>query len=238
MEFEDGHKEWIATDESWLSGFGAIVENGLFTGETYDASQALPGWDTPAFDGKGLEPAVLAGEVGELRPQTHPPVVEQERFKAKVIRRIPEENAWIYDFGTNIAGICELKIPRGLPVGTQIRMEFTEELLPDGNLDKETLRAARDTQDVYIVGKENLEIWKPRLTYHGFRFAKITGLNTIPDEDTLVAIAFYNDVKNRSFFRCGDPLVNQLQENIVRTERTIFTIWLRTAPSGMSVWAG
>ena len=219
LEYADGRKELISTDESWLAGFGAVTRNGLFIGETYDATAALPLWDTPAFDGAGLSPAILAeGEVGELCPQTHPPVVEQKRYTAKVIRYLAEQNAYIYDFGTNIAGVCELRIPEGLPVGTEITLEFTEEILPDGDLDRETLRGAKRTKDVYIVGEQNLTSWIPRLTYHGFRYAKISGLPTLPDESTLIAILFCNDVKNRSFFRCGDPLINQLQENIVQTE--------------------
>lgn len=219
LEFADGCKELIATDESWLAGYGAVTRNGIFIGETYDATAALSGWNTPDFDGAGLSPAVLAtAKVGPLRPQTHPPVVEQERLKATVIRRLSGENAYVYDFGKNIAGVCELKIPEGLPVGTEITLEFTEEILPNGDIDKETLRGAKHTKDVYIVGESNLDTWIPRLTYHGFRFAKLSGLPTLPDEDTVVAVMFCNDVKNRSFFRCGDPLINQLQQNIVQTE--------------------
>ena len=219
LEFADGRKERICTDETWLAGFGATTRNGIFIGETYDATAALVGWGTPDFDGSGLSSAVVSTEsVGELYPQTHPPVTEQARLKAKIIRRLHGENAYIYDFGINIAGVCELKIPKGLPVGTEITLEFTEEILPGGDLDRETLRGAKYTKDVYIVGESNLDTWTPRLTYHGFRYAKVSGLLALPDEDTLVAISFSNDVKNRSFFRCGDPLVNQLQECVVQTE--------------------
>jgi len=239
LEFADGHKELIATDESWLSGYGAVTRNGIFIGETYDATAALAGWDTPDFDGAGLSPAVLAtAKVGPLRPQTHPPVVEQDRLKAAVIRRLPGENAYIYDFGKNIAGVCALKIPEGLPVGTEITLEFTEEILPNGDIDKETLRGAKHTKDVYIVGEHNLDTWIPRLTYHGFRFAKLSGLPTLPDENTVVAVMFCNDVKNRSFFRCGDPLINQLQQNIVQTEMNNLHHIAPTALSATSAWDG
>jgi len=215
--FADGSRQVIASDESWLGGFGAIVSNSLFDGEMYDAGCALPGWDTPGFDGAGLTPVVEAkGRVGQLLPQTLPPVVEQKRLKAQVIRRL-EDGAFVYDFGQNIAGLGCLTIPKGLRPGTRITVEFAEEILPSGDLDKETLRRAKVT-DVFIAGEENPETWMPRLTYHGFRFAKISGLDFPADENTLVAVVFCNDIKNNSFFRCGDPLINQLQENIVRTE--------------------
>ena len=215
--FADGSKKIVATDESWLSGYGPVVMNSLFNGETYDANLAIPLWDTPEFDGAGLEPSVISEcKLGELKPQTWPAVTEQARHKARVIRRDPD-GSYIYDFGLNIAGIECFKIPEDITAGTKITLEFSEELLPNGDLDKETLRVAQAT-DVFIAGENNPKVWIPRLTYHGFRYAKISGLECGADEDTLVAIEFFNDIKNRSFFRCGDPMVNEIQNIIVRTE--------------------
>lgn len=217
LDFADGTRRVIATDESWLAGFGAITENSLFNGETYNATLDMPLWDTPEFDGAGLEKAVKSVEkVGELKPQTLPPVSEQYRLKARVIRRIADGGC-VFDFGANIAGIGCFTIPKGIAPNTRITIEYAEEILPNGDLDKETLRAAKAT-DVFIAGEKNPESWTPRLTYHGFRYAKISGLDVIPTEDTLVAIAFFNDIKNGSFFKCGDALVNNIQDIIVRTE--------------------
>ena len=217
LEYADGSREIIPTGEDWLAGYGAITNNSLFNGECYDAKKALPLWDTPDFNGEGLAPAILSPyRAGELYPQTHPPVTEQERLRAKVIRR-QADGSYIYDFGLNIAGVCQLTLPKGLPADTKICIEHAEEILPNGDLDKETLRGV-GAADTFITGETYPETWIPRLTYHGFRFAKISGLPVAPNEETLVAIAFCNDIKNRSFFRCGDPLINQLQENIIRTE--------------------
>lgn len=216
LTYADGSTETVATDETWRCGFGAITENHLFDGETYDGTKAVSGWDRPGFSEQGFTAAILAENLGELLPQTIQPVTAQKRLTAKLIRRFGE-NSYIYDFGTNIAGVCELKLPENMPVGTTITVEYTEEILPNGDIDRETLRKAKQT-DTYIAGEENPKTWNPVFTYHGFRYAKITGYPAIPDESTLIAIAYHNDVRNGSYFRCGSAVVNQIQENIVQTE--------------------
>ena len=209
--------EIIPTDERWLAGYGAVTYCHLFHGETYDAEAAFKGWDTSEYNGEGLSSAVCVGgeDLGVLMPQTHQPVTEQRRIAAKNIYR-QGEDSYILDFGENIAGVGCLKIPENIKVGTKIVIEYDEELF-EGDLGKETLRGVRAT-DTYIAGKTNIREWIPRFCYHGFRYAKISGLGKYPDADTLTAIVFFNDIKNSSFFRCGSALVNQLHENIVRTE--------------------
>ncbi len=209
--------EIIPTDESWLAGYGAVTYNHLFHGETYDAGAALPYWDTDEYMGEGLLSAVPfdGKDLGRLVPQTLPPVTEQRRLYAQNIYR-KGEDSYILDFGENVAGIGCLRIPEDVKAGTKIVIEYDEELF-EGDLGKETLRKVRAT-DTYIAGEKNLSEWIPKFCYHGFRYAKISGLGKRPDIDTLTAIVFCNDIKSTSFFKCGSALVTQLHENIVRTE--------------------
>lgn len=216
LTYADGRYEIIGTDESWRSGYGAIVKNSIFDGEVWDMRKALPGWDSPDFCDGELQPSRLAeGCVGELIPQTHEPVSERERLSPRTVHRAAD-GGYVLDFGVNIAGIGCLEIPVGIAEGTEITLEFAEEILPNGDLDKETLRRAKAV-DTFIAGKENPTLWIPRFTYHGFRYAKITGYPGYPG-NAMTAIVFSNEVKSQSFFRCGNPLANQIHENIVRTE--------------------
>ncbi len=218
LVFEDGEKLLIPIDERWLSGFGAIGKNSIFDGETYDANLLPTGWDTPEFDGTGFSSAVpsKSEENFVLLPQTHPAVTEQRRIRARSIYPLGD-GSYIFDFGENVAGVGCLSVPKEIEKGSVISIEYAEDRAPNGDLCKETLRGVLQT-DTFIAGENNPELFIPRLCYHGFRYAKITGLPVAPTEETLVAIVFHNDIKNRSHFRCGNPLVNQLQENIVRTE--------------------
>ena len=218
LEFEGGEKRLVKTDESWLCGLGATGKNSLFDGEAYDANLLPDGWDTPEFDGAGFSPAAIAesNEKFSLLPQTHPPVTEQRRLRAHSIYPLAD-GSYIFDFGENVAGVGCLSIPKEIEKGSVITIEYAEDRAPDGDLCKETLRGVLQ-KDTFIAGKKNPEAFIPRLCYHGFRYAKISGLPAVPTEETLIAIVFHNDIKNRSHFRCGSPVVNQLQENIVRTE--------------------
>lgn len=218
LEYENGETECIGTDEAWLSGYGATGENNIFDGETYDARRLPIGWDFPDFDGADFLPAkaVESSFAPRLLPQTHPPVTEQRRISARSVYPL-QDGSYILDFGENIAGVGCLKIPEGLSEGSTVTVEYAEDRAPDGDLCRETLRVALQ-KDTFIAGKKNPAYFIPRLCYHGFRYAKLSGMPEAPSEDTLVAIVFFNDIKSRSHFRCGSPLVNQLQENIVRTE--------------------
>ena len=194
LRYADGTRQIITTDESWLADFGAIVSNSLFDGEVWDMREAICGWDSPDFDGTGMASAVAAtGEIGPLVPQTCPPVTEQYRLQAKIIRR-QADGSFIFDFGQNIAGIGTLTIPENIAPNTRLTVEYAEELLPNGDLDKETLRKAKAT-DVFIAGDKNPATWTPRMTYHGFRYAKLSGFDFPADKNTLVAIVFCNDIK-------------------------------------------
>ena len=66
---------------------------------------------------------------------------------------------------------------------------------------------------------KNGQLWTPSFTYHGFRYAEVTGLNAVPDSESITALALYNAVDNSSTFRCGNSMVNALHESIVATER-------------------
>ena len=56
VEFADGHKQQIVSDESWkLTDKGPIRANNEFDGEEYDARMEIAGWASPGFQGDGLD---------------------------------------------------------------------------------------------------------------------------------------------------------------------------------------
>ena len=131
----------------------------------------------------------------------------------------PQNGVFVFDFGQNLAGVCQLRIPSDLPEGTKITVRHAELLDEYGMLYTAPLRTAAAT-DCYIAGKSewNDRLWKPEFTCHGFRYAEVTGLDRVPEKDFICALALHNDVENQSMFRCGSGMVNQLQEAIVATE--------------------
>ena len=48
--------EDIVTGPDWKAATGPILEADFLMGETYDAREAMPGWDAPGFDDHGWDP--------------------------------------------------------------------------------------------------------------------------------------------------------------------------------------
>ncbi len=208
IEYADGREEAVLTDESWLCGHGGTVSSNLFDGETFDER----------IETRYTENAVKVTEdAPKMRVQSIRNIRKREKFAPKT--RIKVKNGYIFDFGINIAGIGEVLIPGGTPVGTEIRFHYAENIMPDGSLDTETLRRAKVT-DVFISdGRAEDRVWHTKFVYHGFRYLFVEGWHGVPDSECFRAVEVYTDVKNNSYFKCGSPIVNAIQECIVRTEK-------------------
>jgi len=104
IEYADGTKTQIATDDSWKSAQSPILFDNPYAGETYDARLELPGWSKPEFNDKGWS------AVKPMDPPTKK-VVEQRLEPIRKVRAIqpvavlPADNGeWILDLGENFAG--------------------------------------------------------------------------------------------------------------------------------------
>lgn len=219
LTYEDGTEEVIRTDGSWLWGTGPVVYSNLFHGETFDARRQEENWN--CFGGKvsgfsRVKPVQPPG--GENLPMVLEPVIAGEQYKAALLYS-PGSGMWLADFGQNIAGVCALRIPKGLEQGQRITLKFSERLDQDGTVYMDTLRTARST-DTYIAAGDgrDLEEWRPKFTYHGFRYVQIEGLEELRPED-ITAVSWYTDAVLDSFFHCGSALVNKIWKNMVQTEK-------------------
>ena len=50
IQYADGTRDTVATDESWQASFGPIRHTDNYLGSDYDSRLEMPGWSTPAFD--------------------------------------------------------------------------------------------------------------------------------------------------------------------------------------------
>ena len=220
LGYADGTVETVEADESWLCGTGEIVSAHLFNGETTDRRQAVPGWNRADGEPKEFQPARRVPppggvpEVMELEP-----IREQERVPARSVTPL-RDGVSIVDFGKNLAGVCRLKLPDRLLPGQEIVLEHMEFLDEDGDLYLPTLRGAR-CRDTYIAAGDGQDpaFWQPRFTYHGFRYARVTGLPLV-DKADIQAVVLRTDAAPAGVFTCGSGLVNAIQAAIVQTERS------------------
>jgi alpha-L-rhamnosidase len=215
LTYSDGSKEIIGTDNSWKVMQGPILESDMLMGESYDARRELRGWCEPGYDDASWWSAEVFADHGATLVATNGPAIKrQEELRPVKIHKIPDfvNPRWIFDLGQNMVGWIRLCV-RG-EKGTTVSIRYAEVLNPDGTLYTANLRTARNTDYYTLKGGEE-EIWEPRFLFHGFRYVELLGFPGTPTEETLTGIVVHSDIPPTGRFECSDPLINQLQHNIV-----------------------
>ena len=215
LTYADGSQEIIATDGTWRVVFGPILESDMLMGESYDARRELTCWDQPGYDDTRWWPAVVFADTGaELVATNGPQIMRHEVLQPSDIREIPDfvNPRWIFDLGQNMVGWVRLRVCG--EQGTTVTLRYAEALNPNGTLYTINLRSARNT-DHYTLKGGGEEIWEPHFLFHGFRYVELQGFPGVPTPDTLAGIVVYSDTPPTGKFECSDPLINQLQHNIV-----------------------
>lgn len=210
--------EWISieSDTTFRTHPSAILEDELRCGEYYDARLWIDSWCLPSFQDEGWQPVIdVKPPGGEKRLCKAAPIKEYEQRKA--ISIIPYEEGWLYDFGVNAAGLCELKI-KGMP-GQEVKISYAE-WFHDGILEKKNLMFP-EYQSPYIEYVQNscyicrgngIERYMPSFTYFGFRYAYVRGIDKEQaDEELLIYHVMGGDFQEIGSFFCSDVTANELQ---------------------------
>ncbi len=219
IEHEDGSVEWVTTGPDWKASRSYILHAELYDGESQDARRMQAGWDEPGFKAEGwkaverIDPAPVKIEAQDFQP------IRVERAVEAVKRSEPKPGVYVFDFGQNLAGVEQVRIQG--PAGTKIRLRFAEILNEDGTLYVENLRTAKATDTFTLAGK-GVEEFTPQFTFHGFRYAELTGLHTAPDKDAVAALVLHTEAPFAAGLKTGNAMINQLWSNIVWGQRSNF----------------
>jgi alpha-L-rhamnosidase len=215
LTYSDGSEEIIATDNSWKVTQGPILESDMLMGESYDARRELTGWADPGYDEGSWWTAEVFEDRGAALVATNGPAVKrQEELRPVNIHKIPDfvNPHWIFDLGQNMVGWVRLCVQG--QKGTTVSIRYAEVLNPDGTLYTANLRTARNT-DYYTLKGDEEEVWEPHFLFHGFRYVELLGFPGTPTEETVTGIVVHSEIPPTGTFECSDPLINQLQHNIV-----------------------
>jgi len=210
IEGESGERTVVQTDDGWRTSPGPLQENGLYFGEKYDARLEMPRWDAPGFDDSCWAKAVVVPGP-PLVSQLMPPVRVTEILKPVGLIS-PAPGTWVFDFGQNFSGWVRLRV-RG-PRGAEVRLRHAELVHEDGSINTGSAENARAT-DIYILKGDDDETYEPRFTYHGFRYAEISGYPGEPSFETLEGCFVHSDVPRAGSFSCSNALVNRIHQNVL-----------------------
>jgi len=218
INYSDGTKDVIVSDNSWKSSPSPITFSSIYGGEDYDARMEQPGWNNPGFDDSKWQNVLLVREPGgELRPESDFPLKTAEIFDPRSIS-LRQDSLWVYDFGQNASGIVRLKVSG--KKGDIVR------LTPGELLDEDSLVTQRATGAPYYfqytLKGDAEELWMPRFSYYGFRYVQVSGGVPSGKENpagkaTISSLQFLhtrNSSPSTGSFKCSNELFNSVYELI------------------------
>ncbi len=249
----EGKSFRLEADDAFRTHPSPITLDDLRMGCRYDARREISGWDLPGFDDSAWAPArPCPSPAGIPTLCTAEPIAVVSKQKAVAIQHydalayayctnrpnadpFPEtmrEDVYVYDFGTNRAGITVLRI-HGKP-GQRITIRHGE-LLQNGRFSITNIIFCREENncqgkyleygqcDEYICRGGEEEIFIPRFKYDGFRYAYVEGL--APEQATLDALEYWEMTSHfdeRGAFSCSCDTLNTLYTMVCRSDRSNF----------------
>jgi alpha-L-rhamnosidase len=222
IEHTDGSVEWVTTDANWQARWSYILHSEIYDGESQDArllqhelvgqSDSDASLRSPA---QIIHPAPVA-----IVAQDFPPIRVENRLTARSITE-PKPGVYVYDFGQNFSGVEDVPTEGG--TGTTARMRFAEVLNPDGTIYTDNLRTAKATDTFTLPGFTDMWLnYTPQFTFHGFRYAELTGPTVVPGKDAVTGLVFHTDAPWTAKLETGSAMINQLWSNILWGQRSNF----------------
>lgn len=202
VQYADGTRQVVPTSGDWEARTTEVLENTIYHGQRIDAR----------LRGAGEPLAVRAGafDADRLVPQVAEPVRRHEVLAPVEITTSPA-GATLVDFGQNLVGWLRVRVQG--PAGTEIALRHAE-VLEHGELGTRPLRSARAT-DTFVLAGTGVETFEPTFTFHGFRYAEITGWPGEIAPGDVEAVVVHSAIRPTSTFACSEPLVTQLVQNSV-----------------------
>ncbi|HYG23902.1 MAG TPA: family 78 glycoside hydrolase catalytic domain [Verrucomicrobiae bacterium] len=219
LEYRDGTREIIGTDETWQGAVGPIREADLLMGCVYDARAEFNGWNRRGFAAEGWQPATVDSAV-KVNVMAHPgePMRRTQEIRARAVSE-PRPGVYVIDFGQNLVGWARVRLHG--KEGQKVVVRHAEMLNPDGTLYTANLRSAAST-DTYILSGKGPREFDPIFTFHGFQYVEITGIDYRPEISDVTGVVVHSDLRRTGWFECSEPLVNKLVLNSIWGQRGNF----------------
>lgn len=216
VEYTDGTRAVIATDDSWLAAGTNVAAEGIvfaniYDGQTIDARLRDNTWTTVAYKGEGWTKATVLSDFDTktLIPTVNEPVVKNTPIKA-VKYIVTPKGEKVIDFGQNIVGWEKVRLQG--KAGDVVKISHAEVLDKDGNFYTINLRRAKATSTYILSGGE--DVFEPRHTFYGFRYIRVEGVEGDLNLADYQVIPVWSGFDNIGTFTSSNPIINQLQSNI------------------------
>lgn len=197
----DGEVHVFGSDDTWTAHESAIAADDLYDGQSTDLRRVA---------GQASAVDVLDADLNLLVAPDGPPVRVTDVLPALEITTSPAGKTLV-DFGQNLVGRVRLKV-RGGSAGDEVVLRHAE-VLENGELGVRPLRTAKATDTYILAGPDEVTLDSP-LTFHGFRYAEVTGVQDLRKED-LEAVVINSDLRRTGWFESSHELLNRFHDNVV-----------------------
>jgi hypothetical protein len=236
LQYDDGTREFIATDESWKVHAGPVTYNDIFGGEDYDARLVQRGWDSPGFDDADWVNSVeLVRPSGRLRgiSASAPPLGAIEAMKPVSVNRLSETQD-VIDLGQNASYMPWIRVSG--PAGSMVRLTHAEVLHRDGTINRDTCGGNRGPAYwQYTKATDDTETWFPQFFYAGCRYLQVDKFPAEPDGelprlDDLEGVVVHSKADPIGEFECSNELLNRIRTLVRWAQRSNMVSVLTDCP--------
>ncbi len=220
--YEDGSREVVGTDESWQTwDNGPVRSNDLYSGEYYNANYEVTDWSQNSGNTIGWKSALKNEDKEKIlkKAASAPGVICIDQLDTVSLWE-PKEGEYVFDFGQNFNGVCQLQLTgkAGETVVIRYAEALNEEDLINGMDKPGTIwnrnLATADNTDYYTFSKDGEITYTPSFAYRGFRYVQVSGLAEEPSAEDAKALVLSTDNHRTGYFTCSDENMNRLYEAI------------------------
>ncbi|GAA4327036.1 glycoside hydrolase family 78 protein [Mucilaginibacter gynuensis] len=209
ITYNDGTSDIISSDNTWKTNNGPLLNNGIFTGENYDARLELGAWHKAGYgDAKWKNSIIVTAPTGTLHAQTAP-------FD-KVLRTVTpifdgriNDSVYRYHINETVAGWAALRV-KG-KAGSEIKIRYISEEGEDYG-----------QYDHYVLNGNGSEYWEPKFTWHAFRTIELYSKDVELDAASIQVKDVHTDVESNGRFECSNPFLNKINTAYLTTQKANF----------------
>lgn len=231
LMYEDGTSECLVTDGNWkVAESQSRKMASFFDGESFDANEKNQEnwkWEDASVlcSVKKTNSRTGVFQFDEKEWQCIPELVEDtgeevrayEVIHPEIISQTDQET--IFDVGRNLAGVvCITDL--NAKAGTELVIRHGE-VLDHGKVYTGNLRTAK--AELKYKCKEGVQSYEPRFTFMGFRYFSVTTSKPLEiKKESFQVRELYSDMEVTGTFKCSNEMLNQLQKNILTSQKANF----------------
>ena len=203
IEYADGTTDVIGTDTSWKAEKSAIVTDGIYVGEMYDARLEHDGWATAGYNDASWQNAtVRKAPYGHLVAQCGPADRVTATFAPTKIEKLGDGHFKV-SFPVEVSGWAHLKKMNGAK-GDTVKIKYICES-PLGI-------------NQYVKSGKGNESYHARFSWFVFSQLEVTGWTGELTAENIVAEAVNSNTPVSGVFESSNDLFNKINAAYVRSQ--------------------